>query len=296
MEILLVVRSRNVSIDALEATIKEGADVNARDSLSRTPLHCLLLNKSVTLELVNCLIKNGAKINVRSDNNETPLDYLFLNKSITIELVNCLIENGADITVKDKKNKVPFLYFMYNVAPNIEVAQHLLKLGFADNIKIKTKKFNALFQRFINNLCNVIENEEESLLQQKQEAVLNIITETISCFIKNNPDQKNEVIGGNFKYFNQEYSSVSNSSPRKAELYLQMSRYLLPIYDKDPNDMLGSDVFDEGFKNAMNRLNQKSAPKASYPLPPNLTNIDDDTSPPEGEKTEQLCLTGETSE
>ncbi|HJK86610.1 MAG TPA: ankyrin repeat domain-containing protein [Candidatus Megaira endosymbiont of Nemacystus decipiens] len=287
----LLEKNESVTLKLLDYLIKNGADVNAIDAYNNTPSHCIVINKNVTPKLVNCLIENKANINVKNDYDRTPLHYLFYNKNATPELVNCLIKNGADINAKDNIGFTPFLHFMYKKAINIELAQHLLKLGFADNIKMKTKKFNSLFQDFMDNLCNVIKNEEESLLQQKQEAILDITKETISCFINNNFDKKNEIISGNFKYFNKEYSSVFNSNPCKAELYLKTSLYLLLICDKNPNGILSND-----FQNEMSRLNQKSAPKAFYPLPPNLPNIDDFTSFSEDKKPDQLYLTGETSE
>ena len=59
-------------LDSLKQTIKQGADVNAKNDNGDTPLHCAV--QKGNLDLVRCLVQNGANVNARNNQGKTPLD------------------------------------------------------------------------------------------------------------------------------------------------------------------------------------------------------------------------------
>lgn len=103
---------------------KLGYDIEARDSMSRTPLWYALTNK----EAVEKLLKNGAKPDSINIYGETPLaTVLVINITPNIEIAQLLINHGANInrTVGFRK-KISILNFAI-VSKNIPAINFALK-------------------------------------------------------------------------------------------------------------------------------------------------------------------------
>ena len=90
----------NKDLYDVQELIKNGADVNHKDSDGNTPLHNVLLKC-----IAEYLISKGADVNSRNNKGETPLH----TKSLYYESDICqyLIDNGADIDTKDNFGNTP---------------------------------------------------------------------------------------------------------------------------------------------------------------------------------------------
>lgn len=91
--------SRNVALFLIE----KGADVNAIDSENNTPLHtAATTNRS---EMVKLLIVAGACINVQNFYGNTPLH--LASRQGYVEVAEALVHNGADTTIPNEAGFTP---------------------------------------------------------------------------------------------------------------------------------------------------------------------------------------------
>jgi len=86
-----------------ERLIREGADVNARDSFGMTPLHTAV--RAGRHDVVEVLIARGADVNARSDRGQTPLFCAAAGESR--QIAEHLIAHGADVNAKDNYGMTP---------------------------------------------------------------------------------------------------------------------------------------------------------------------------------------------
>src|SRR3990172_6746593 len=89
----------------IEALLAKGADVNARDDISRTPLHMAAYEGKK--EVAELLISKGADVNAKTDDGCTPLHVAVWwgNKKVT----ELLISKGAEVNVKNKRGINPII-------------------------------------------------------------------------------------------------------------------------------------------------------------------------------------------
>ena len=85
---------RNSNTKILEFLIKDGLDIDVKNSGGNTRLHCACVNKEY--EVINFLIKNGANLEVLNNNNQTP----FIITDDT-KVWQILKDAGANIDVQD---------------------------------------------------------------------------------------------------------------------------------------------------------------------------------------------------
>lgn len=95
-------------MDCVEALIKAGAEIDAKDRMGRTPLHVACTRGLATASMY--LIKRGANINARDVQDETPLHKCVKNPANLFGRSNCLItllEANADVAVKRVDGTTP---------------------------------------------------------------------------------------------------------------------------------------------------------------------------------------------
>ena len=93
---------RDKDMQALQAFIQSGANVNAKNYNGKTPLHLAVLYQP---EAVQPLIAAGADVNAKSENGSTPLYAAVVGgKSEAIQL---LIDAGADVNAKNENGSTP---------------------------------------------------------------------------------------------------------------------------------------------------------------------------------------------
>ena len=84
--------------------LQGGADVNARNSLGKTPLHYAGTygkNQAVVMAHLNA----GADVNARDEYGNTPLHYAAYNKIPAV--ITALVKASADVNAKNKQGKTP---------------------------------------------------------------------------------------------------------------------------------------------------------------------------------------------
>ncbi|MDR2642496.1 MAG: ankyrin repeat domain-containing protein [Planctomycetaceae bacterium] len=86
-------------VTRVQAIVKAGAPINAKDKFGSTPLH-VAVGRNMGLQVVKCLIENGADVNAKDNNNATPLHDAAEYCSIP-EVLDILIKTGADVNAKD---------------------------------------------------------------------------------------------------------------------------------------------------------------------------------------------------
>ncbi len=110
--------------DTLGATdaLQRGADVNARDSTSRTALMLAVIKDKP--ELAMFLVKAGASVNAADDFGQTPLMWAAMGGNAS--LVSYLIEKGANVKATDVHGSDAL---MMSVHGNRKTAEILVKAG-----------------------------------------------------------------------------------------------------------------------------------------------------------------------
>ena len=97
-------------IDKAREALKDGADVNARDSEGWTALHWAASGRSV--EIVRLLLKAGADINAQDNTGSTALIWAVnpINMADSeTETVKLLLENGANVDTKNNRGETALI-------------------------------------------------------------------------------------------------------------------------------------------------------------------------------------------
>ena len=100
--------------------IQKGAQVDSIDEVNRTPLHLV-----ERIQIAACLIQNGAQIDAKDRFGWTPLHEAVIRNRF--DIVNCLVENGAQITARTNDgNETPF--DLAKEKGLIQIAKYLLEM------------------------------------------------------------------------------------------------------------------------------------------------------------------------
>ena len=106
-----------------------GADANARNYVSRTPLHYAVLN--MHFEAIQILLDHGVDIDSQSITNKTPLYDLLSSRSSSsegmVDVIRRLLEHGADTNIPDHRQSTALHLASSSGWP--EVARLLLSYG-----------------------------------------------------------------------------------------------------------------------------------------------------------------------
>jgi ankyrin repeat protein len=93
--------------------LRQGADVNAKNTHNETPLHLLVHTKSSYynyedegIKLARVLLRQGADVNAKSRHNETPL-HIAAGGVDDPRMASLLVEEGADVNAKNTHNETP---------------------------------------------------------------------------------------------------------------------------------------------------------------------------------------------
>jgi hypothetical protein len=92
-------------LDEVKRLVKEGANVNCKDLLERTPLHWAYRYDLMDTEAVSFLVSKGAGVNSKDDQGWTPLHVAC--RYDRTETVSFLYSKGAGVNAKDDKCSTP---------------------------------------------------------------------------------------------------------------------------------------------------------------------------------------------
>jgi ankyrin repeat protein len=121
-------KRRAPALALLQALIRRGADVNARDAADQTPLfYACSLSGDAAEELALFLLKNGADPGLKDLRGQTPLHAACLRDHA--RLVRALIAKGADVHAKDESELTPLHQACAAHTGDTSVLQALVKAG-----------------------------------------------------------------------------------------------------------------------------------------------------------------------
>ena len=93
-------------IDTLQEFLSKGADVNARDSNSKTVL--MMASEEGHTDIVKILLAKGADVNAKMNDDVTAL--IWAASEGHSDIVNTLLANGADVNAKKNDNTTALMY------------------------------------------------------------------------------------------------------------------------------------------------------------------------------------------
>ncbi|KAH8982532.1 ankyrin repeat-containing domain protein, partial [Lactarius akahatsu] len=118
--------SSKARVDVARLLVERGADVNAPyngylDNV--TPLH--VASYHLDLELMRFLLYHGANVNAKNNQSQTPLHEVLLPKHIHIQpkdrfgAAQLSLERGADVNARDKYQETPFDLASFSLKPKL---------------------------------------------------------------------------------------------------------------------------------------------------------------------------------
>jgi ankyrin repeat protein len=122
-------------LDCVKYCIEMGADVNARNRVGSTPLHCALERGSVATvtDCVKYCIEMGANVNASTNFGYTPLYYASLRGFV--DVVRVLLDAGAHVDVAEENGRTPLCGAIR--MEHVDVARLLMDRGArVSNVKL----------------------------------------------------------------------------------------------------------------------------------------------------------------
>ncbi|MCC3434834.1 ankyrin repeat domain-containing protein [Microcoleus sp. PH2017_05_CCC_O_A] len=119
----------------IEQLIDKGADVNFRSEGGETPLHLIAsMIGNDTIELADLLITKGAQVDAKNNSSQTPLSVAIFGPN-NIQMAELLISKGADINIKDIRGRTPLHIAAKTQYYGIKLTQLLIAKGANINAK-----------------------------------------------------------------------------------------------------------------------------------------------------------------
>jgi len=119
----------------IEQLIDKGADVNFRSEGGETLLHLIAsMRGNDMIELADLLISKGAQVNAKDYRSQTPLSKAIFG-SDNIGIAELLISKGADINIKDFRGRTPLHIAANTQSYGIKLTQLLIAKGANVNAK-----------------------------------------------------------------------------------------------------------------------------------------------------------------
>ena len=138
-------------LSILRALLRTGrAEIDKRDSLSRTPLHRAVMEARIGA--VELLLANGASASAGDNKSRTPLS--FAARQGHLKMVKLLLDNGASVSSVCDRGKTPLHYA--SGAGHLAVARILLENGVSVTAQ-DTQNFTALDDAVLNQKWEVAE-------------------------------------------------------------------------------------------------------------------------------------------
>lgn len=172
--LMFALKYANPSVDIIEALIKAGADVNAKEkTVGLTPLIYAIQFKN--LETINALIKAGADVNVKNKDGYTALASAAMNNKDP-EVVKALIDAGAD-TIVYIKNMTTHVINLASIKSNQPVVDLFLQ-EYKNADSADKAEFEATFEGCL--ATEEYHQDVKSSMSQRQQ--LNMMADNIFSF------------------------------------------------------------------------------------------------------------------
>ena len=124
--------------------LKAGADIHARDQHGRTPLHSAG-GYSHTPAIIALLVKSGADPDARDEYAETPLHWAaWTESSVNTEGITALVQAGADVDARNNEDQTP-LHVAAAFSDNAAEITALLEAGADPNARAGFSRETPLY-------------------------------------------------------------------------------------------------------------------------------------------------------
>jgi hypothetical protein len=125
---------RTTSVEITKELLLRGAEVDARNMYSETPLH-FAIKQGKGLELVRELLKHGAYVNATDRKGNTPLNHAVKKRTKSLKVIEELLQYGANINIKNRERRRFDNYStsLDNAVGDLECAKLLIKITLIKN-------------------------------------------------------------------------------------------------------------------------------------------------------------------